>query len=92
MTDGEPPYPITTHMLFHMGVSAGWQPPPERWRRVLNLHAGVTLFGLGTWGTLVLGRVRVLGLEDCLLVEHPGVQEGLLHWGPGIHWTGLDKS
>ena len=44
MTDGDSPYPITTHMLFHMGVSAGWQPPPERWRRVLNLHAGVTIW------------------------------------------------
>ena len=27
MTDGDLPYPITTHMLFHTGVSAGWQPP-----------------------------------------------------------------
>ena len=30
MTDGDPPYPITTHMLFHMSVSAGLQPAPER--------------------------------------------------------------
>ena len=57
-----------------------------------QLTCGGDYFGLGTWGTLVVGRVRVLGLEDCLLVEHQGVQEGLLHWGPGIHWTGLDKS
>ena len=32
MTDGDLPTPITIHILFHIGVSARWQPPPERWR------------------------------------------------------------
>ena len=44
-----------------------------------QLTCGGDYFGLGTEGTLVLGRVRVLVLKDCLLVEHQGVQEGLLH-------------
>ena len=57
-----------------------------------QLTCGGDYFGLGTEGTLVLGRVRVLVLKYCLLVEHQGVQEGLLHSSPGIHWTGLDKS
>ena len=44
-----------------------------------QLTCGGDYFGLGIEGTLVLGRVRVLVLKDCLLVEHQGVQEGLLH-------------
>ena len=27
--DGDLPTPITIHMLFYIGVSARWQPPPE---------------------------------------------------------------
>ena len=60
MTDGDLPYPITTHMLFHMSVSAGLQPPPERWRRVLNIHAGVTIWArhLGDIGPGPRARAR----------------------------------
>ena len=42
--DGVLPTPITIHMLFYIGSSARWQPPPERWRRVLYLYAGVTIW------------------------------------------------
>lgn len=42
--DGDLPTPITIHMLFYIGSSARWQPPPERWRRVLYLYAGVTIW------------------------------------------------
>ena len=52
---------------------------PRAMAQGAQLTCGGDYFGLGTEGTLVLGRVRVLGLEDCLLVEHQGVQEGLLH-------------
>ena len=79
MTDGDLPYPITTHMLFHMGVSAGWQPPPERWRRVLNLHAGVTIWARHRGDIGPGPRARASPEIYCLLVEHQGVQEGLLH-------------
>ena len=42
--NGDLPTPITIHMLFYIGSSARWQPPPERWRRVLYLYAGVTIW------------------------------------------------
>ena len=52
---------------------------PRAMAQGAQLTCGGDYFGLGTEGTLVLGRVRVLVLKYCLLVEHQGVQEGLLH-------------
>ena len=68
MIDGDLPTPITIHMLFYIGVSARWQPPPERWRRVLYLYAGVTIWarhlgsiGPGPRARAQPGRVPTLG-------------------------------
>ena len=66
--DGDLPTPITIHMLFYIGSSARWQPPPERWRRVLYLYAGVTIWarhlggiGPGPRARAQPGRVPTLG-------------------------------
>ena len=58
--DGVLPTPITIHMLFYIGSSARWQPPPERWRRVLYLYAGVTIWArhLGGIGPGPRARAR----------------------------------
>ena len=58
--DGDLPTPITIHMLFYIGSSARWQPPPERWRRVLYLYAGVTIWArhLGGIGPGPRARAR----------------------------------
>ena len=45
----------------------------------LLVYAGLTIWArhLGCIGPV--GRVHVLGLKGCLLLEHQGIQEGLLH-------------
>ena len=51
----------TATVPFHTGVSLRLHAPPEQWREVIYLLAGVTIWARHTWETLTLGRVQKLG-------------------------------
>ena len=79
-------------MPFHTGVSLRLHAPPEQWREVIYLLAGVTIWARHTWETLTLGRARKHGLKERPLLEHQGVSGSILHGSGAILWPACQKN